>query len=167
MFTPKFSTVKDENGKVTSKDYKYFNKPFGVKYYIENSSDFGWDEERQKLTAIEENAVVIIIDPDMVLMQRLGTDFSDPSVKFWNPFHKPVDRKKKVQSGTPFGQTYGLSNNWQKFTDLAGPDSPALKVDERTALLHYQVGSPYIATALDMHKIARRWADLVPKGKSY
>mmetsp|Transcript_33223 Transcript_33223/g.54288 ORF Transcript_33223/g.54288 Transcript_33223/m.54288 type:complete len:425 (+) Transcript_33223:3-1277(+) len=162
FFTPKFSDVKDENGKSRG-DYKYFNKPFGAKYYLENSSDFGWDDKLSKMTTVEDKAVVIIIDPDMILLQPLTTDFSDSSVKFWSPFHKKIERKKKVEHGTPFGQTYGLSHNWMKFIELAGPDSLALKVDERTADLHYQVGAPYISTALDMHTIVRRWAELVPK----
>ena len=49
-----------------------------------------------------------------------------------------------------------------KFAELAGADSLALKVDERTAVHNYQVGPPYIATAPDMHTIVRRWAELVP-----
>ncbi|KAL7551192.1 hypothetical protein ACHAWF_014388 [Thalassiosira exigua] len=155
FFTPKFSDLAGRN-------YKYFNKPFGVKYYLENSPDFGWDEIAGKMTTVEDNAVVIIIDPDMILLKPLTTDFSAESVKFWSPFKKTIERKKKVEHGTPFGQTYGLSHKWMQFIEVAGPDSPALKVDERTADLHYQVGPPYIATALDMHKIVRRWAELVP-----
>ena len=162
FFTPKFSDVKDEQGETTGKDYKYFNKPFGVRYYLENSSDFGWDEKAGKMTTVKDKAAVIILDPDMVLLRPLTTDFSGSSVQFWSPFHKKIERKKKMESGTPFGQTYGLSHNWMKFIPLAGPDSLALNVDERTADLHYQVGPPYIATALDMHKIVRRWAELVP-----
>jgi len=163
FFTPKFSDIKDVNGKSTGEAYKYFNKPFGVRYYLENSSDFGWDEKTSKMTAVEEKAVVIIIDPDMIILRPLTTDFSDSSVKFWSPFHKKIERKKKVEPGTPFGQTYGFGDNWRKHTDLAGPDSLAHKVDERTAVLHYQVGPPYIATATDMYQIVRRWADLVPE----
>lgn len=153
--------MKDENGKRTGNNYKYFNKPFGVKYYLENSSDFGWDDNTGKMTAVEDKAVVIIIDPDMILLRPLTTDFSDHT--FWSPFHRPIERKKKVERGTPFGQTYGLSHNWMKFSYLAGPDSLAQKVDEKTADLHYQVGAPYIADARDMQKIVWRWADLVPK----
>mmetsp|Transcript_26265 Transcript_26265/g.54865 ORF Transcript_26265/g.54865 Transcript_26265/m.54865 type:complete len:344 (+) Transcript_26265:48-1079(+) len=162
LFTPKFSGIKDENGR-SKGNYKYFNKPFGVKYYLENSSDFGWDETLGKMTTIKDKSIVIIIDPDMILLRPLTNDFSGDSVKFWSPFHKKIERKKKVEPGTPFGQTYGFSHNWMKFIEIAGPDSPARQVDERTADLHYQVGPPYIATALDMHSIVRRWAELVPK----
>lgn len=140
-----------------------FPQPFGVKYYLENSSDFGWDEKTNMMPAVEEKAVIIIIDPDMVLLRPLTTDFTHTSVQFWSPYHKSIDRKKRVEPGTPFGQTYGLSNNWMKFLEAAGPDSPALKVDERNAVLHYQVGPPYIATAADMLHIVQRWAEVVPK----
>lgn len=108
FFTPKFSTI-HHDGKSSKKDeYKYFNKPFGVKYYLENSSDFGWKENSGKMTAVEDNAVVIIIDPDMIFLRPLTTDFSDSSVEFWKPFKEELPRKKKVEAGTPFGQTYGM-----------------------------------------------------------
>ena len=80
LFTPKFSDIKDEEGKRTG-DYKYFNKPFGVKYYLENSSDFGWNEETGEMTDVKDKAVVIIIDPDMILLRPLTTDFSDSNVQ--------------------------------------------------------------------------------------
>jgi len=163
MFTPKFSDIKNEDGESTGGNYKYFNKPFGVKYYLEHSNDFGWDEGTGKMTTVKDKAVVIIIDPDMILMSPLSTDFSDSSVSFWSPFHKKIERKKRVEQGTPFGQTYGLSHKWMKFVDLAGPNSLALKVDERNADLHYQVGPPYIAYASDMMSTVRKWAELVPK----
>ena len=57
----------------------------------------------------------------------------------------------------------GLGDNWRQFVDIAGPDSPARNVGEKMAILQYQVGPPYIATAIDMHTIVRRWAELVPK----
>jgi hypothetical protein len=162
LFTPKFSEVKDEKGNAKG-DYKYFNKPFGVLHYLEHSSDFGYDRESGRFTTIEEEAYVVIIDPDMILLRNLTTDFSDGTAKFWQPHAKHIQTKKHVQPGTPFGQTYGFGHTWMKFTDQAGPDSPALKVDERDAELHYQVGPPYIAHYVDMHKIVTRWADLVPK----
>ena len=81
LFTPKFSDIKDEEGNRTGGDYKYFNKPFGVKYYLEHSSDFGWDEQTGKMTAVKDKAVVIIIDPDMILLKPLTTDFSDSNVQ--------------------------------------------------------------------------------------
>ena len=62
FFTPKFSDIKDENG-ITTGDYKYFNKPFGVKYYLEHSDDFKWNEESGKLA--NEDDFIIIIDPDV------------------------------------------------------------------------------------------------------
>ena len=108
LFTPKFSDIKDSEGGNTGEDYKYFNKPFGVKYYLENSSDFSWDEKAGKMTAVEDKAAVIIIDPDMILLKPLTTDFSDSSVEFWQHFHQKIERKKKVEPGGPFGQTYGM-----------------------------------------------------------
>ena len=107
---------------------------------------------------------MIIIDPDMILLRNLTLDFSDDkTTQFWQPHRRKIERKTKVQEGIPFGQTYGFGHTWKKFVDQAGPDSPAWKVDENEAQLHYQVGPPYIAHHRDMHKIVTRWADLVPK----
>lgn len=129
-----------------------------------NPVDFGWDEKTGKFKSIEEEAYVFIIDPDMILLRNLTVDFSDSSKhKFWQPHAKHVERKTRVQEGTPFGQTYGFGHTWMKFKDQAGPDSPALNIDEKEAQTHYQVGPPYIAHHRDMHKIVTRWADLVPK----
>jgi hypothetical protein len=108
FFTPKFSDIKDHDGKPTGGNYQYFNKPFGVKYYLENSSDFGWDENSGEMTSVEENAAVIIVDPDMIFLRPLTTDFSDGTVEFWKPFYKASKRKTKVEAGIPFGQTYGM-----------------------------------------------------------
>ena len=134
-----------------------------MKYYLENCSDFGWDEKSGTMTSVSDKTVVIIIDPDMILLRPLTTDFSDSNVKFWSPNRKPIQRKKKVGPSAPFGQTYGLSSKWMKHVELAGPDSLAHKVNKSTAILHYQVGPPYISTIFDMHSIVRRWAELVPK----
>eukprot|EP00986_Skeletonema_menzelii_P015195 scaffold11248_cov145-Skeletonema_menzelii.AAC.3 len=159
FFTPKFSHVDDDD---KTGSYKFFNKPFGTKYYIENSSDFGWDESSGKLTKAQDNEVILLLDPDMLLLQPLTTDFSDSNVKFWKPFYKNnVERKKKVAPGAMFGQTYGLGTKWMDFSSLAGPSSPARDVDERNATLLYQVGPPYIGVASDMYRVVNRWAELV------
>jgi hypothetical protein len=160
FFTPKFSHI-DEDTEAGG-DYKYFNKPFGTKYYIENSSDFGWEQSSGKLTKAKDNEVIILVDPDMLLLQPLTTDFSDSSVKFWQPFKKYiVERKKKVAPGAMFGQTYGLGAKWMNFDSLAGPGSPAHDVDMRDAQLLYQVGPPYIGVASDMFRVVNRWTELV------
>ena len=121
----------------------------------------------------------------MILLRNLTIDFSDDKrTQFWQPhanvsrFHgywqlksqvvshfrrQHVTRNTRVSEGHPFGQTYGFGNTWMKFKDQAGPNSPALKINQKEAELYYQVGPPYIAHHRDMHKIVTRWADLVPK----
>ena len=127
-------------------------------------SDFGWDPQSGKFQSIEEEAYVIIIDPDMILLRNLTIDFSDDKrTQFWQPHSQHVTRMTRVSEGHPFGQTYGFGHTWMKFKDQAGPNSPALKINEKEAELYYQVGPPYIAHHRDMHKIVTRWTDLVPK----
>lgn len=114
------------------------------------------------LTKAQNNEVILLLDPDMLLLQPLTTDFSDSSVKFWKPFHKDtLERKKKVAPGVMFGQTYGLGVKWVDFKSLAGPNSPAHEVDKRDAQLFYQPGPPYIGVVSDMFKVVNRWAELV------
>lgn len=159
FFTPKFSYI-DEGAK-TGK-YYFFNKPFGTKYYIENNSDFGWEESSGMLTKAQNNDIILLLDPDMLLLQPLTTDFSDSSVKFWRPFPKDtLERKKKVAPGVMFGQTYGLGMKWMDFISVAGPNSPAREVGKRDAQLFYQPGPPYIGVVSDMLKVVNRWAELV------
>ena len=139
---------------------KYFNKPFGVRYWLEDHPDF--DLATGKMIA-KEKSFVFIIDPDQLFLRQLSTDFTSPRIDFWSPFAKKIERKKKVERGAPFGQTYGLGKNWLKFTDQAGENSPAKSIDEREAQLHYQVGPPYIAEVADMYTIVKRWSELVSK----
>lgn len=141
---------------------KYFNKPFGVRYWLEDHPDFHLDGATGKMIA-KEKSFVFIIDPDQLFLRQLSTDFTSPHVEFWSPFAKQIERKKRVESGVPFGQTYGLGKNWLKFTDQAGENSPAKSIDDKEAQLHYQVGPPYIAEVSDMYTIVKRWSELVSK----
>ena len=159
MFSPEFSRI-DKNANTAH--YKYFNKPFGVKYYIENSEDFGWEESSGKFTKAQENDIIVLVDPDMLLLQPLTSDFSDSNVKFWKPFNNDdLERKTKVAPGAMFGQTYGLNAKWMNFVGLAGPKSAANKIDNRQAQLLYQVGPPYIGVVSDISRVVNRWAELV------
>jgi len=158
-FTPHFSSVKDENGE-TKGDYKFFNKPFGLLHWMENGID------REGSMA---DAVVILIDPDMLLLRPVTHDFSDERVTIINkdrilrPDDPPTSRK--VKHGYPFAQIYGFGSQWTKLDlkEITSDDnSPALKVSNREAGKFYPVGPPYLATVSDMYKIAVRWAEFVP-----
>jgi hypothetical protein len=149
--TPRFSKVKDENGETTNKKYEYFNKPFGLLHWIEHSEEKIMDDD-----------IVILLDPDQVLTRKITNDFSNQAENLLfgdNP-------KTIVTHGSPFAQKYGFGAQWQNLDieKVTGTkDSPAKNVSRKDAFAHYPVGPPYLATARDMHLIARTWAEFVPR----
>lgn len=161
-FTPHFSGVKDENGETVG-DYKFFNKPFGLRHWLENAIGFATPGSSE--TALnQEDDVVILIDPDMLLLRPITGDFSnDRDVVIGKRREK--NRKYKVDHGSPFAQTYGLGTQWRSFHlgDIAGPDSPALQVSQADGGTFYPVGPPYIGTVRDMHSISLKWTEFVPR----
>lgn len=149
--TPHFSSVKDEMGRDTGKDYKFFNKPYGLLHWLENSDE-----------TIEDDDIIILLDPDQVFTRPITNDFS----KLKDNILVGNTPKTKVEHGSPFAQKYGLGAKWREFdleTITNSSDTPARKVDSRTALDMYPAGPPYLATAKDMRTIARYWAEFVPR----
>ena len=133
--TPSFSQVKGKDGK-TIGDYKYFNKPFGLKHWMENDPYLGYDPETKKLK--NEDAIIILIDPDMVLTRPITDDFSN--IKVDNPIGS--DRKLKVEHGSPFAQKYGLGSQWRRFDldNIAGSNSPSKLVSADEGNSFYPAG---------------------------
>lgn len=160
-FTPHFSGVKDENGETVG-DYKFFNKPFGLRHWLENAIGFVPGSSDQVLK--QEDDVVILIDPDMVLLRPITGDFSNDRDVVIGKRHQR-DRRYKVDHGSPFAQKYGLGTQWRSFhlSDIAGPDSPALEVSQADGGTFYPVGPPYIGTVRDMHSISLKWTEFVPR----
>ena len=153
--TPHFSGVKDEKTGETVGDYKFFNKPFGLRHWMEHSDG--------NING-NEDAVVILIDPDMVLLRPITGDFSNDRETVVGK-RAAVNRKFKVEHGSPFAQTYGLGAQWRKFNldEIAGSDSPAKKVTQQEGGTYYPVGPPYIATVRDMYQISLKWTEFVPR----
>jgi hypothetical protein len=160
-FTPHFSQVLDKDGNIVG-DYKFFNKPFGTKHWLENFELLGYKDG----SFGHPDDVAILIDPDMVLTRPITGDFSDSRETV---IGKPRQGDKllgtKVQRGIPFAQTYGLGIQWEKFDldKIAGPDSPAKEVDKKDGQLYFPAGPPYMGTLIDMHSIAIKWAEFVPR----
>jgi len=157
--TPDFKSVKTEDGKSTGK-YDYFNKPFGLLHWLENGEGMGIDPNTKQLT--NENVVIVLIDPDMILLRPFSSDFSNKRETMFN-----VEKEEwvtKVEHGKPFASKYGVGTDWRRFnlTEIAGTNSPSKQVGERDANDHYAVGPPYLATGRDMYAIAKKWAEFVP-----
>jgi len=177
--TPKFSEVKDENGKVIG-EYSFFNKPYGLRHFLENFSIIGFrgtkmsdrktdssvDEDTLSRSSFQhEDDIVILIDPDMALLRPITKDFSKSRETVISEKRTDHILSKEVQHGVPFAQTYGLGTQWQKFDldKIAGKDSPAKEVNQEAGRLYFPVGPPYIGTVRDMYRISVKWSEFVPR----
>jgi peptidyl serine alpha-galactosyltransferase len=159
--TPHFSGVKDENGNVIG-DYKFFNKPFGLKYFLEHFELLEFNDGKFG----REDDIIMLIDPDMALLRPITSDFSDDKETIIAKRRQGANRiAQKVHRGFPFAQTYGLGTQWQKFDleKIAGAGSPAIKVSKEEGALYYPAGPPYIGTVYDMYLIAQKWTEFVPR----
>lgn len=163
-FTPHFSQVKDEKtGQM--KDYKFFNKPFGLKHFLETNELLGLDAAGQMK---RPDDVVILADPDFLLLRPLTDDFSDERETLVGPRRQAWYRDQAshvAARGHPYAQAYGLGTQWRKFDldAIAGSDSPAKDVDQKNGALGYPAGPPYVVAAGDMHDIAVTWSEFAPR----
>lgn len=164
QMTPQFSDVKNEKGETVG-DYKFFNKPFGLKYWLENSPQINYNPSTGTFPEEVMDDIVILTDPDMGLLRPLTRDFSDDKEVVISSRRKKHILSRKVAPGKPFAQVYGFGVQWSRLDleKIAGPGSPASKVSLDDGLLYYPVGPPYMGTVVDMHKIAGKWTEFVPR----
>ena len=116
--------------------------------------------------AKNEDAIVMILDPDMILLRPLTYDFSDSNVII-HKSQRGTPKVKKVMHGQPWASLYGfgdgpfrLDNDYifQNWTE-----SNALKVTRDEIVNNYPGGPPYMATGRDMYAIVNAWCMLVPR----
>jgi len=156
-FTPNFKLDKK-----TGKEYDFYNKPYGLEHWLNNT---------RSTSNIEE--IIVLIDPDMIFLRPIDITLRH------NTFNHYIDRSDIINSpnlpirvthGFPSSQLYGLGAPWtfdghREFnrTHVCGIGSPCLKVDNNFGRLHYSVGPPYIVERSDLIKITKSWTNFVPK----
>lgn len=164
--TPDYSHVRLAEGKYA---YKYMNKPYGLRHWMENSLRLEWTErnttisspyyETQKHQDLLDG-IVILMDPDMVLLKPIGHDFSGEHERW---VKKPA--VTKVTHGNPISQHDGyLDNEWMKlnFTYITG--NPSIRPPPRSeGSVYWNTGPPYLATVSDMYKIVSLWTETAPR----
>lgn len=167
-FTPHFSTVKDEDtGEY--KDYKFFNKPFGLKHFLEHNELMGFENESSGIRRLKHpDDIIILADPDFILLRHLTDDFSNAKVTIISNRRQSMFQTKEtrfVTRGNPYAQTYGLGAQWRKFDidAIAGANSPAKTIDQSDGVMYYPAGPPYMAVASDMYAISEKWSEFAPK----
>jgi hypothetical protein len=181
--------------------YKYFNKPFGLRHWMEHGLHLSWrhgtdnatlSESKSNLTTADIvkdrasiasphehheqlrhqallDSIVILMDPDMVLLKPISHDFGNAQEHLWasggDPSHTVVSH------GHPIAQQDGyLSNEWMglNFTyitdgllrdDATTPRPPA----SADGPLYWNSGPPYLATVADMYRLASVWTETAPR----
>jgi len=136
---------------------KYFNKPYGLRHWMENELGYPGGASEH------DDDIIMLLDPDMMLLRPLTHTFYDyPSEIWWNNDFREI--KWEVTHGWPMASIYAFGNSWQtsvnKFgnmTYVVGEGSPALKVSRKEAEQLYPAGPPYLATARDMYSIVQLW----------
>ena len=163
QMTPHFSEVKNEKGETVG-DYKFFNKPFGLKYWLEHSPQIGYDADTGTFPDAVKEDIVILTDPDMGLLRPLTRDFTNDQEVVIGPRRKNHILSRIVGPGKPFAQVYGFGVQWSRLDleKIAGPGSPASNVNVEDGHRYYPVGPPYMGTVVDMHKISQKWTEFVP-----
>jgi hypothetical protein len=162
-FTPDYSRVRLSEGKFA---YKYMNKPFGLKHWMEHGLGMN------NVTADSDlrDGIVILMDPDMVLLRPLLHDFTNEQV-IWVDSEKDHSKQpatKVVRHGFPIAQQDGyLNNEWMKLNFSYIVDQPegsyVTRPEWSDGPLHWNTGPPYLATVGDMYKIVVRWTEYAPR----
>eukprot|EP00586_Coscinodiscus_wailesii_P002275 CAMPEP_0172492028 /NCGR_PEP_ID=MMETSP1066-20121228/23000_1 /TAXON_ID=671091 /ORGANISM="Coscinodiscus wailesii, Strain CCMP2513" /LENGTH=381 /DNA_ID=CAMNT_0013261397 /DNA_START=423 /DNA_END=1568 /DNA_ORIENTATION=- len=161
-FTPDFMEMAESSNPYYSEGYAYFNKPFGVRHWLRHGKYIGNNKNHER--KLDKDVVVILVDPDMILLRPITDDFSNEAKHIFASKRKL--KEFRVKHGSPFAQRYLYGSDWRlnvTMSDIAGNDSPALEVEEKEAADFYPAGPPYIATAKDMHNIVIKWTEFVTK----
>lgn len=164
-FTPDYSRLKHGSW------YKYFNKPFGMKHWMENALGFPDNPTNG-------HAVVILMDPDQMIM-RPFRDNNFTETRWFRTISGPWDSlddkgkgakvsppRTRVEHGKPIAQIYGFGLEWRDRINMSlilpeSESSPIYNMTRDEAHDGYTVGPPYIATARDMYAIVTKWTEFV------
>ena len=153
-FTPDFA-------KISGDHYKYYNKPFGLQHWFTYGARY--EEHKDKF----EDAIIMVLDPDMILLRPLTYDFTDSNVMIHASERGPP-KVRKVTHGQPWASLYGFGDGPFRSVDMKHvfvnhTDSPAMLVPGAEQGNNFAGGPPYMATGRDMFAIVNTWCELVPR----
>ena len=164
-FTPDYTFVKPGT------EFKYFNKPFGMKHWMEHA--LGYDPKSQSTSTKYDDTIIILLDPDQMLLKPFVSDYSKLRMD-WTPQEGGASNvtaiPKIVQRGTQISQQYGFGRDWlsrMNISHILGPtvhpnDSP-LSTMKLTSANRYAPGPPYMAVGRDMYSIVKKWTEFAPR----
>jgi hypothetical protein len=135
--TPDYSKLKGGG------TFVYFNKPFGMRHWLEHALGFPHDP-------VNKDAIVILMDPDQLILRPFtNNDFTNTEWRFLKKGAMNAARIS-IEHGKPMGQLYGFGLQFLdkvNITELAPAGSPLHTMTRDEAKAGYIVGPPYIATA--------------------
>ena len=85
----------------TGRKYDFYNKPYGLKHFLEHSEP-----------PLKDEVVLALIDPDQLFLRPLTTKMKDADNNIISKPWNIEDIFDKVETGRPAGQTYGLGAPW-------------------------------------------------------
>lgn len=164
--TPDFSTIP----KKVPKPFKYFNKPYGVRHWMQHA--LGYPDNHE----MHDDSVIVLIDPDQIMLRPFTRDFSNSS-EYYRLQHEYGPKRiaerphfsRKVQHGSLFSQQYGYGIQWyyKVHPEYIFHDRLPTPVSNMTAKeardFYFAMGPPYVATAKDMWSLVTTWSDIVPR----
>ena len=138
----------------------HYNKPFGLQHWLTHGLKY--EENKGEL----EDAIISILDPDMILLRPLTYDFTESNVMIHKSKRGPP-AVRRVAHGRPWASIYGFGNGPfrvdLKHVFANHTDSPALRATKEEQNNNYPGGPPYMATGRDMFAIVGSWCELVPR----
>eukprot|EP01038_Epipyxis_sp_PR26KG_P011460 gene11460-15352_t len=155
-FTPNY-----KKDKKSGKSYDFYNKPYGMKHFLDNANP-----------PVKDGVVLALLDPDFIFLRPLTVKIARQINNIYLPNLIPTDNNVpiKVQKGQPSAQLYALGAPWatkpnRNFnrTNVCGLDSPCMKVTIPFGEEHYSVGPPYLVEKSDMKRLTDAWVDFVPR----
>jgi peptidyl serine alpha-galactosyltransferase len=135
---------------------KYWNKPYAVLDWMKNVLKF------PKYSNVYDDAIIILVDPDMLLLRPLIRDFSKPKPAWLGSL-----KSNHVTHGIPIAQKYAFGSQWLttligNISHVVGPKSPIHSLTLKQAEVYYSAGPPYIVTGRDMYKLTKCWVKFLP-----
>ncbi|KAL7560881.1 hypothetical protein ACA910_008166 [Epithemia clementina (nom. ined.)] len=158
--SPKFRlhTTPDYTHLSPDEKYNFFNKPFGIRHWMQHRLKF------PEQSAQFEKTIIVLMDPDQFLLRHFKRDMTEGPELWTDP-----NGYRIVDKGQPMGALYAFGGVWiNKINTAELLSLPEVKDSASTSGLHtwtvssmekyYAVGPPYVVQAEDMWNILLHWA---------
>lgn len=137
------------------------NKPHGVLHWMEHY--LGMNQKEKQSDELRDG-IVMLLDPDMILLRPLLHDFTHQNV-LWAEDAQPATTV--VRHGYPMAQQDGYMNSeWMSFNAsyITNKTEGSYKgADWEAGPRMWNSGPPYLATVSDMYNIALLWSEYTPR----